>query len=217
MAERVLFLHAHLGERSVGDASVSNASRTRESFSRRSSEVRHEHCVVSKAAFAPLCLRNVSFTHALGPQLRTIGIRDECNGAESGRALLDCNTLQFVQQLASIVGVRGIGTGESRGVHAGSSTECIDFQPRVVGNRRQARCVADGASLQSRIAQQCVGVFHDVANRVRSWKKLHNTAKQILDFCNLVRIRRRTDELLHTRSAVRNGNVVTRAMLVARR
>jgi hypothetical protein len=41
--------------------------------------------------------------------------------------------------------------------------------------------------------------------------------KQILDFCNLVGIRRRTDELLHTRSAVRNGNVVTRAMPVARR
>jgi hypothetical protein len=41
--------------------------------------------------------------------------------------------------------------------------------------------------------------------------------KQILDFCNLVGIRRRTDELLHTRSAVCNGNVVTRAMPVARR
>ncbi len=179
--------------------------------------MRHEHCVVSKAAFAPFCLRNVPLTHSLSPQLRTIGIRDERNGAKSGRALRDCNTLQFVQQLASIVGVRGIGTGESRGVHAGSATECIDFQPRVVGNRRQAGCIANGSSLQSRVAQQCVGVLDDVANRVRTWKKLHNTAKQILDFCNLVGIRRRTDELLHTRSAVRNGNVVTRAMPVARR
>lgn len=204
MAERVLFLHGHLGEGSVG-------------HSRRSAGVRHEHCVVSKAAFAPLCLRNVPLTHALGPQLRTIGMRDERNGAESGRALLDCNTLQFVQQLASIVGVRGIGTGESRGVHAGSTTECIDFQPRVVGNRWYAGGIANGSSLESRVAQQCVGVLDDVANRVRSWKQLDNTAKQIPDFCNLVGIRRRTDELSHTRSAVRDRNVVTRAMQVVRR
>lgn len=217
MAERVLFLHGHLGERSVNNSSVGNGSRTRDSFSRRSAGVRHEHCVVAEAAFATFCLRNVPLTHSLSPQLRTIGIRDERNGAKSGRALRDCNTLQFVQQLASIVGVSGIGTGESRGVHSGSATECIDFQPRVVGNRRQAGCIANGSSFQSRVAQQCVGVLDDVANRVRTWKKLHNTVKQILDFCNLVGIRRRTDELLHTRSAVCNGNVVTRAMPVARR
>lgn len=217
MAERVLFLHGHLGKRSVGNGSVGNGSRTRVSISRDPAGVRHEHCVVSKASFASLRLRDMTLADAFGPHLRTIGIRDERNGAKSGRALRDCNTPQFVQQLASIVGVRGIGTGESRGVHSGSATECIDFQPRVVGNRRQAGGIANGSSLQARVAQQCVGVLDDVANRVRSWKKLHNTAKQILDFCNLVGIRRRTDELLHTRSAIRNGNVVTRAMLVARR
>jgi hypothetical protein len=212
MAKRVLFLHGHLGERSVG-----NGSRTRVSNSRRSAGVRNEHCVVSKASFASLRLRDVPLTHSLSPQLRTIGIRDERNGAESCCTLRDCNTLQFAQQLASIVCIGGIGTGESRGVHSGSATKCVNLQPRVVGNRRQAGCIANGASLQTRVAQQCVGVLDDVANRVRSWKKLHNTAKQILDFCNLVGIRRRTDELLHTRSAIRNGNVVTRAMLVARR
>ncbi len=204
MAERVLFLHGHLGKRSVG-------------YSRHPARVRHEHCVVAEAAFTTLRLRDVPLTHSLSPQLRTIGIRHERNGAESCRALRDCNTPQFVQQLASIVGVRGIGTSKSRGVHSGSANECIDFQPRVVGNRRQAGCIANGASLQTRVAQQCVGVLDNVANRARSRKKLHNTAKQILDFCNLVGIRRRTDELLHTRSAIRNGNVVTRAMLVARR
>jgi hypothetical protein len=212
MAERVLFLHGHLGKRSVG-----NGSRTRVSISRRLAEVRHEHCVVSKATFASLRLRDVPLADAFGPHLRTIGIRHERNGAESCCTLRDCNTLQLAQQLASIVGVRGIGTSKSRGVHARSATECVNLQPRVVGNRRQAGCIADGASLQTRIAQQCVGILDDVANRVRSWKKLHNTAKQILDFCNLVGIRRRTGELLHTCSAIRNGNVVTRAMLVARR
>ena len=204
MAERVLFLHGHLGKRSVGN-------------SRRSAGVRHEHCVVAEAAFASLRLRDVPLTHSLSPHLRTIGIRHERNGAESARALRDCNTPQFVQQLAPIVGVRGIGASKSRGVHSGSATKCIDFQPRVVGNRRQAGGTANGSRLQARVAQQCVGVLDDVTNRVRSWKKLYNTAKQILDFCNLVGIRRRTDELLHACSAIRNGNVVTREMLVARR
>ena len=81
--------------------------------------------------------------------------RDKRNGgAKSCGAILD--TVEYREQLVDICFVRCVLTGIPGSRHTRSAAECIDFETRVVGNRRMSGCGDHRSRLQQGVTRKRV-------------------------------------------------------------
>jgi len=194
----VLFVDFHLGKR----AAVAFAW--------------NEHRVVPEPARAALALGDRTLAHAFGEHLAAVGIRHERNGTKACGARRGRHIAQRVEHLGAVVGISGVLACESRGVHAGRAVQRVDFETRVVGDCSKPGGCTDPAGLQSRVAEQRVGVFDDVTDRLGSRQQVGDAAQQVTDLGHLVGVRRGADETNHARTVL-TACELTRAVSAAPR
>ena len=78
---------------------------------------------------------------------------DERTDEDSG-ALRRGNARERFQKLGDVVRVAGAFAGIARRANARCTVQCIDDDPRVVGNRGQPGCSTGGARLDERILDE---------------------------------------------------------------
>ncbi len=76
---------------------------------------------------------------------------------------------QFFHQQGVILIIIGIGSGEPRGIYPGCAIQCIDLDPGVIGQRRQAGVGGGIARLDDRILDKVVPVSATSGTSNSAW------------------------------------------------
>ena len=140
-------------------------------------------------AVADAVARRPRSRRARRPSRRSGSAPSASGGSESG---------ERVEQLGPVLGVRRVRAGEVRGVDAGLAVERVDLQPGVVGDRRQpgrgARAPPPSAG---RCPRACPSPRRRRARRPGAAAARPTSSEDRRDLGDLVRVRRRADELQH--------------------
>ena len=148
-----------------------------------------EHRVVTEAAFSRGFTNDNPFDSTGGENLSAIRVVDESHRLEASGPMTVGGSFEFAEKTVQIVSVRSVISGKTSRVHAGSSPKRIHFEPRVVGYRGEASCLADCDGFQAGVVLKGVPILDNVGQIGGSGIQINQPAEHFDDLGDLVWVR----------------------------
>ena len=142
---------------------------------------RGKHGVIAKAVRSAWTIGDDTFNLAPKGLGRTIGPDDTYRCDEARTSLIRRRLGELSDQLFAVLGIRGVGSREPGGEHAGSSIESVDFEAGVISDSTSAGCVGNGARFEFGVGLKCRTGLLDIGNVRGPSRYVNSCAGQDVD------------------------------------